>query len=262
MGMYDEIVCNYPLPTQSPFAIYQTKSLDCMMGTYEIAEDGRLFQTDGTFTGKLDPPELVELTGVVEFYNSNFAACAFGQTFTRDGEDFESVTYEATFHDGKVTAIVEIERERTPALSSEFYRQADVEIDKDAPQIDETEPEVGATLWRLWGGLVIVYLTQGSVKRIIPVKWFVLPCLARSALRRRSISKHNLLTYLSDSDRKRTGASRWLSLLGRRVGFLNGWIAIRLSLRPICVRGHLALTFDDGFNKSERTSGSVRGTRC
>lgn len=149
--MYDEITCSYSLPTESPFVVYQTKSLDCRMATYEITADGHLFLTAEAF-GRMDKPEAVPLTGIVEFYNSNGCASAFGHEFTRDGEDFESVTYEATFVNGNVTQIVETGREREVALSSEFYRQADAVIDKDAPQIDETDPEIGAELWRLWGG--------------------------------------------------------------------------------------------------------------
>jgi hypothetical protein len=152
MGMYDEIICNYALPTRSPFAIYQTKSLDCLMATYEITEHGRLVQTSTAFQ-KLEKPEFVNHTGVIKFYNSNASASAFGQVFTRSGEDFESVTYEADFHNGEIAGSVrETERERRPALSLEFYHEADTVIDKDAPKIDETQPEVGAQLWRLWGG--------------------------------------------------------------------------------------------------------------
>lgn len=151
MGMYDEVKCDYPLPTESLFEIYQTKSLDCVMATYEITTDGRLLQTAEMF-GTLDKPESVSLTGIIEFYNSNVCASAFGHLFTRNGEDFESVTYEATFDKGVVTKIVETERIREPALSSASYREADEVIDKDAPEIDETEPEVGMQLWRLWGG--------------------------------------------------------------------------------------------------------------
>lgn len=151
MGMFDDIICSYPLPTESPFAAYQSKSLGCEMALYEITSDGRLVQTHGTF-GTLDKPEDVPFTGVLEFYNANSCASAFGHLFTRNGEDFESVTYEAAFVSGKVTQIIETARERTPSLSSAFYRQADKVIDQDQPQIDTTEPEVGAELWRLWGG--------------------------------------------------------------------------------------------------------------
>lgn len=121
------------------------------MAAYRITADGRLLQTAEMF-GKLDKPEDVPFTGVVEFYNDNACASAFGHLFTRDGEDYESVAYEATFNKGMVTEIVETEHVREPALSSAFYREADEVIDKDAPKIDETEPEVGAQLWRLWGG--------------------------------------------------------------------------------------------------------------
>jgi hypothetical protein len=151
MGMYDEIKCEYPLPTESPFEIFQTKDLDCVMATYVITSDGRLLKTSEMF-GKLDEPEAVPFTGIIEFYNSNACVSAFGHLFTRNGEDYESVTYEATFDKDVVTKIVEIERTREAALSSVFYHEADKVIDKDAPEIDKTEPETGVQLWRLWGG--------------------------------------------------------------------------------------------------------------
>jgi hypothetical protein len=151
MGMYDEIKCGYPLPTESPFESFQTKSLDCVMAAYEITADGRLLQTAEMF-GKLDKPEDVPFTGIIEFYNSNACASAFGHLFTSNGEDYESVEYEATFDKGVVTKIVETEHIRKVALSREFYHEADKVIDKEAPEIDETEPDVGMQLWRLWGG--------------------------------------------------------------------------------------------------------------
>lgn len=49
MGMYDEIICRYPLPTQPPGFIkstdhrYQSKSLECRMDVYEIRDDGTLW---------------------------------------------------------------------------------------------------------------------------------------------------------------------------------------------------------------------------
>jgi len=122
-----------------------------MMATYEITDDGRLMQTAATFE-TLSEPEFIALTGDVEFYNSNAVASAFGHLFTRDGEDYQSVTYEARFVGGCVQAIIETEHKREPALSSAFYRKADEEIDKDEPDIKTDEPEIGATLWRLWGG--------------------------------------------------------------------------------------------------------------
>lgn len=49
MGMFDEIICRYPLPTKPPRFVksadhpYQSKSLECTMDLYEIREDGTLW---------------------------------------------------------------------------------------------------------------------------------------------------------------------------------------------------------------------------
>ena len=47
MGMFDELICEYPLPDGDvdkdvQEAIFQTKSLDCAMDRYTITKDGRL----------------------------------------------------------------------------------------------------------------------------------------------------------------------------------------------------------------------------
>lgn len=42
MGMFDEIVCNYPIPGEKLGAVYQTKDLVCAMEEYEITAEGRL----------------------------------------------------------------------------------------------------------------------------------------------------------------------------------------------------------------------------
>jgi hypothetical protein len=47
MGMYDEIVCNYPLPDEEfQGKTFQTKSLDAMMDEYTITADGKLIKHD------------------------------------------------------------------------------------------------------------------------------------------------------------------------------------------------------------------------
>lgn len=43
MGMFDELICEYPLPdSQVQEETFQTKSLDCTMDRYTITKDGRL----------------------------------------------------------------------------------------------------------------------------------------------------------------------------------------------------------------------------
>jgi hypothetical protein len=52
MGMYDYVICRYPLPTLPPAFVksgdhqYQSKSLDCQMALYEIRDNGTLWLED------------------------------------------------------------------------------------------------------------------------------------------------------------------------------------------------------------------------
>lgn len=156
MGMYDYIVCSYPLPGKSPFATnqqYQSKSLDCQMAVYEIGEDGQLRQYErGAFETEFDTAP-IPFQGVLEFYHSNWSSAAYGMIFTPDGEDYESVTYEVTFVNGMVQKIVETERKRTPSLSREVYQRLETLFQDDKPVIDDSEPEVGTEMYVLWGSI-------------------------------------------------------------------------------------------------------------
>lgn len=159
MGMYDCIICRYPLPTKPPSWAadddqrYQSKSLDCMGATYEIGADGKLRQCEaGFFEAEFDASP-IRFHGVLEFYDSNWGSVAYGMTFTPDGADYESVTYAARFVDGTVEEITETERERKPALSLEVYDQVNTLFQEDRPVIDVSEPEVGSEMYALWGSI-------------------------------------------------------------------------------------------------------------
>lgn len=158
MGMYDFIVCRYPLPTVPPeftkgdYHRYQSKSLDCIGATYEITEDGQIRQSDAGMFQSLFDHDPFDFSGIIEFYDSNWCSAAFGITFTVDGEDYESVTYEATFF-GTVKKIVETERERKPSLSRAVYDRVNGMFEEDKPVIDMAEPEVGAEMYVLWGSI-------------------------------------------------------------------------------------------------------------
>lgn len=156
MGMYDYLVCRHPLPATPPFVAnqqYQSKSLDCRMAVYEIGDDGQLRQCGrGAFETEFDLAP-IPFHGVLEFYHNNSSLTAYGMRFTPDGEDYESVTYEATFVDGIVREIVETARETKLALSRELYQQLDGLFQDDKPVIRESEPDVGAAMYVLWGSL-------------------------------------------------------------------------------------------------------------
>jgi len=172
MGMFDQIICNYPLPGKAPAFIepdhiFQTKDLDNFMDTYIISEDGLLKKThnehmkyeyedededeDESNTNTANENE--DYTGSISFYTSNICAMGSG-TYTRNGEDYESVTYKAVFINGKVTSIVESERDIGPAFSSSKMK-IDMGIEKtdeDLDKIEEGQDVIGKRLYILWGG--------------------------------------------------------------------------------------------------------------
>ena len=160
MGMYDYIICRYPLPGEPPgFCAnaghqYQTKSLDCLLHTYEITQAGQLKRIESGVWEKLHEPEMISFDGVLEFYDGNLSAAAYGLGFTQNGEDEEWVTYEATFVNGVVQRIIETERERKPALARYLLEEIDAKFDKDQPEVTMTEPEIGQRLYLQRSGWV------------------------------------------------------------------------------------------------------------
>lgn len=160
MGMFDEVLCSAKLPGQPPAFVvatgfrFQTKDLDCELATYEITEDGRLVCRDGGWLEE-DGKGPVDFTGDLEFYQSNWVAVSNGIDFTRDGEDYESVTYTARFIDGRLQQIVETWRERKPALP-----QSDLHFGKSKPTAEDVarflerraESLVGRQMFLLLGG--------------------------------------------------------------------------------------------------------------
>lgn len=153
MGMFDDIKCEYPLPG-TPLALivpnFQTKDLECSLDQYEITEDGRLIQTFTSFGA--EPQGFVPYTGVINFYNSNGSAGAYGICFTSKGEDLESAEYNATFKDGIVTSIEQVEYSREPALGYKETERLLAPLFPDEVEVDESDPDVGAQMYIQYGG--------------------------------------------------------------------------------------------------------------
>jgi len=56
MGMFDQIICRYPLPIPGANDLdYQTKSLDCVLDDLEIREDGSLWKEHYDVEDHSDP---------------------------------------------------------------------------------------------------------------------------------------------------------------------------------------------------------------
>ena len=86
MGMFDYLICKYPLPRpEMQLCEFQTKSFESALDLYEITADGRLVRYEwegdggpdasgrlGNWTeGKrmIHPPTFVDYTGEVRFYD-------------------------------------------------------------------------------------------------------------------------------------------------------------------------------------------------
>jgi hypothetical protein len=146
--MFDEIICEYPLPGEHAPTSYvdrhpfQTKDLECTLDVYTITSDGRLVdeaydvedQSDPNATGwrraigcmvKVNrrPGKALDITETIHFYTSNTVGGAPSEDgyvhFTENGEDAESVSYTATFVEGKLVHIKEDSYGRGPGLSIE-----------------------------------------------------------------------------------------------------------------------------------------------
>ena len=156
MGMFDYLRCDYPLPGEPVELVgeYQTKDFGCTLATIIITADGTLDEearddTKWPFSNIADNYD--NFTGVVEFYGSTISACGPVGEYTYDGEDAESVTFEATFVDGKLTKIEQVHYERKTALSTkdmpQFFERRGIET-----ELDENDSFVGKKLFLLWGG--------------------------------------------------------------------------------------------------------------
>lgn len=109
MGMYDEIICQYPLPGKPPREVLekalsgelQTKSFDCLMEKYTITTDGSLLKTE--FDTEIVPEEERYYYGKPEWDKGEFyRACGMLQRTPRQpiGIDFHGdISFYTTAND-------------------------------------------------------------------------------------------------------------------------------------------------------------------
>lgn len=150
MGMFDNVDCAYYLPDYPedwPRNTFQTKDLDCQLDDYVISADGKLLK-DG---------ELVNYTGAVDFYNSNFCACSHGVTFTSQGEDYQSFDYKALFQHGHLLCLELTSTEREPALPTSWrWEHAASSCLYQEPRKPKPESLLNRRLFLQWGGLAAI----------------------------------------------------------------------------------------------------------
>lgn len=136
MGLYDDIIPEYPLPgfppTVDPKSVdWATKSLDCRMGVYKITKDGQL-QGIGKFGGITPKWENVLYTGEVSFYTNISPA---------DPLSFEYCSF---FESGKLRKIINVET--LESIDAGYNFQGKLEALQNTIQsiIDSTEMEMNS----------------------------------------------------------------------------------------------------------------------
>lgn len=133
MGMFDTIICEYPLPDGNTETSFQSKNFDCMMDTYKITTDGNItvFRYDIEENGIEEMEwragltkikrvnkrwEIVPFHGVFNFYGGQWS----NELQSHQGTWRE---YVAKFTDGKLMEITvatprEIHQERKDILAA------------------------------------------------------------------------------------------------------------------------------------------------
>lgn len=153
MGMFDYIRCEYPLPGNAPAyaqdAAFQSKDMECFLNQYTISLDGRLLDSAGN---EYEPG----FTGVVNFYASNIIASGPG-IYTRNGEDAYHLEYTATFVDGRLSEIKEIENRTERAAHVDLIhknRKLPTPEEVEQWRAYQSKSRLGAELCLWWGGNV------------------------------------------------------------------------------------------------------------
>lgn len=100
MGLFDEIVCEYPLPdgwVPPAGTVFQTKDTeDQYLSRFTLAADGKLRAANGA---------VLAHHGSLEFYTSNWAGFAHWGMMTSDDEPYWTAEYVALYDHGRLLKI-------------------------------------------------------------------------------------------------------------------------------------------------------------
>lgn len=140
MGMYDNVICEYPIAGGLPDWIgkhpFQTKDLGCALDTYRICADGSF--------------SLPDWTGILNFYTSNVVGSGPG-IYTGNGEDAEYLDCTARIVDGKIIGDIQVERKSHKAWPiTKMHKPTQQQVQR--WQKRTAEQLTGKRLYVLWGG--------------------------------------------------------------------------------------------------------------
>jgi len=143
MGMFDDVVCKYPLPLpEDPKGYcnnkYQTKDFDNAMDVYEIHEDGTLWlhcaeyeYTDGNPNAKSLIEKLPTRKEIKTWWQQIFPITDTVRLYAYDSDTNETydywIEYDVIFVDGKVTGAKVIEFTATDNSERKEQHRKDVE---------------------------------------------------------------------------------------------------------------------------------------
>jgi hypothetical protein len=111
MGMFDEIVCEYPLPRpEFQHAVFQTKDLDNTLARNTITKDGRLRIETWQYVHRDDPTAffgfVLDRQNWYEFIDQEYHGDLF--FYTNNPATNTLITFRARFTEGQLTSIVEV----------------------------------------------------------------------------------------------------------------------------------------------------------
>lgn len=105
MGMFDEVLCLYPLPGGAPQQkVWQTKDFEMpYLEKYTITEDGRLLKHVGQFDSPAE--EISDFHGDLNFYGGNYSGSSWRGYLTDDDKRGEWWSFVARFTSGRLTRL-------------------------------------------------------------------------------------------------------------------------------------------------------------
>jgi hypothetical protein len=110
MGMFDEIICEYPLPRpELQHIVFQTKDLDCTLARNTITKDGRLRIETWEYVHRDEPSApfgfVLDRVNWQEGIEEDYHGDLF---FYHWDETIGMITFRARFNEGHLTSIVEV----------------------------------------------------------------------------------------------------------------------------------------------------------